>query len=85
MRPLYSPKLETPCGEGRGRAGVRGRVPLECDGVGGALAVAPEPCDRTRASEPRAWRSRGGAQQRRGGFGTQGVTGVLRDGLSAKR
>ena len=53
--------------------------------VGGALAAAPEPCARTRAGEPRAWRSRGGAQQRRGGFGTQGVTGVLRDGLSAKR
>ena len=52
---------------------------------GGALAAALEPCARTRAGEPRAWRSRGGAQQRRGGFGTQGVTGVLRDGLSAKR
>ena len=64
---------------------VRGPLPLECDGVGGALAAAPEPRARTRAGEPRAWRSRGSAQQRRGGFGTQGVTGVLRDGLSAKR
>jgi hypothetical protein len=53
--------------------------------VWGEQWKAPEPCARTRAGEPRAWRSRGGAQQRRGGFGTQGVTGVLRDGLSAKR
>jgi hypothetical protein len=62
------------------------RKPLECDssdGVGGALAAAPQPCARTRAGEPRAWRSRGGAEQRRR-VGTPGVTGVLRDGLSGK-
>jgi hypothetical protein len=52
--------------------------------VDGVLAAAPEPCARTRAGEPRARRSRSGAQQRRGGFGTQGVTEVLRDGVPAK-
>ena len=64
---------------------LNGPLPLECIGVGGALPPAPEPCGRTPAGEPRAWRSRGSARQRRGGFGTQGVAGVLRDELPAMR
>ena len=40
---------------------VRGLLPLECDGVEGALTAALEPCARTPAGEPRAWRTRSGA------------------------